>query len=334
MNKLRFFPLIILTGWMIFTSCNSNSVEDPYNDILTEPAFSGLTDSISQYPKNDDLYFRRAILLNQKNYPEPALADFQKAWSLKKEEKYALGVSTLLLVSKTDSALLFLNKALKELPHSFLLQLSLARAYSSKNETDSALKICDLMLGQNPQQVDVLKLKADLLGKKGNMTEAVSTLEKAYNLTPFDIELNYMLALKYAETKNSRVLALCDSLIRTDTSGLHGDPYYYKGIYYSNINDKPKAISFFEEAVKHDYNFLDGYIEKAALLFDMKKYELALKTLNLALTISPEFPDTYYWIGKCQQALGQTENAKLNYQRAYSLDNTFIIAKDSANKLK
>ena len=66
----------------------------------------------------------------------------------------------------------------------------------------------------------------------------------------------------------------------------------------------------------------------------MKRYPDALKVFNLALTISPKFADNYYWIAKCQQAMGQREEAKLNYQRAYGLDNTFIAAKDSAGKLK
>lgn len=324
-----------MTVLLIFiSSCADTGVDSPYNDILSEPAFAPLTDSISKNPQNDTLYFRRAILLNQKNFPEPALADFQKAWSLKKEEKYAFGISTLLGNSKPDSAILFLNQALAVLPNSFLLELSLARAYAARSETDAALQTCNLLLDKNPQQVDVLKLKADLLGKKGNLAEAVATLEKAYRLTPFDVELNYMLALRYAETKNSRLLSLCDSLIRMDTLAAHAEPYYYKGIYYSNINDKTRAISFFDEAIRHNYNFLDAYIEKGAIFYALKKYDDAIKVFNLALTISPEFADSYYWIAKCQQAEGKKDDAKLNYQRAFSLDKTFMAAKDSAAKIK
>ena len=65
----------------------------------------------------------------------------------------------------------------------------------------------------------------------------------------------------------------------------------------------------------------------------MKKYPEALKVFNLALTISPKFADTYYWIGKCQEAMGQKEEARLNYQRAYGLDNNFNEAKEAAEKI-
>jgi tetratricopeptide (TPR) repeat protein len=330
-NKINIYIFVVL---IVAIGCTDSENVSPYQEILNNPPYTMLTDSIKKFPENEELYSRRAILLNQNNLPEPALADFTKAWSIRKDEKYAFGISTLLLEKKPDSAIAFLKNATKFLPGSYLLQLSLARAYDLTNETDQALAVCNQLLEQNPNLTDVLKLKADLLSKKGDTVAAISSLEKAHRLVPNDIELNFMLALKYAETKNPQVLSLCDSLIRLDTSGIHPEPYYYKGIYYENINEKSKALTFFDEAVKHDYNFMEGYIEKGALLFEMKNYAAALKILNLALTISPEYPESYYWIAKCQQALGQKEDARLNYERAYGLDNTFKAAKDSADKLK
>jgi tetratricopeptide (TPR) repeat protein len=333
-KKLAKIVFLAFAGLILISSCTDKTTKTAFDEVLNNPPFAGLTDSIKQNPDNDYLYFRRAVLLNSKNQPEPALLDFKKAWSLKKDEQYALGISTLLLENKPDSAIQFLNQALKDIPNSLLLQLSLARGYDAQNKTDDALRICEEILQKNPEQVDLLKMKAALLSKKGNETEASTILEKAYRLAPFDVELNYILALKFAETKNPKVISLCDSLIRADSLGIHAEPYYYKGIYYSNINEKGKALSLFDDAIKHDYYFLDGYIEKGGILYDMKKYPEALKVFNLALTISPKFADTYYWIGKCQEAMGQKEEARLNYQRAYGLNNNFTEAKDAAESIK
>jgi tetratricopeptide (TPR) repeat protein len=323
----------VIAGLILISSCNDKGSATAYDDILNNPPFNTLTDSIKQDTKNDALYFRRAVLLNSKNFPEPSLVDFQKAWSLKKEEQYALGISTLLLEKKPDSAILFLKEALQKLPNSLLLQLSLARAFNSENKVEEALTICNTILQKNPEQVDILKMKATLLDKKGNDAEATSVLEKAYRLTPFDMDLNRIMALRFAETKNPKVITLCDSLIRADSLGENAEPYYYKGIYYSNINEKAKALSLFDEAIKHDYTFLDSYIEKGSLLYEQKKYPEALKVFNLALNISPSFADTFYWIAKCQEAMGQQEEAKLNYQRAYGLDKELIEAKEAADKI-
>ncbi len=334
MNKLAKIALAITSGLILISSCNDKSSVSPYDDILKQSPYSGMTDSIKQEPKNDGLYFRRAVLLNSNNLVEPALADFKKAWSLKKDEKYAFGLSNLLLDKNPDSAIIYLETALKELPNSFLLRLTLARSLNAQNKIDAALKICNDLLQKNPDQVDMLKLKADLLDKKGNSAEAILILEKAYHFSPYDIDLNYELAYKYAENKNAKVILLCDSLIRIDTLGHHAEPYYYKGIYFSNINDKSNALSLFVQAIQHDFYYLNAYIEKGKVQFDQKKINDALKTFQLANTISPKFPDPYFWIGKCQEAMGQKDEAKLNYQRAYGLDKTFTEAKEAADKIK
>ena len=333
MNRITKIAGVFATLLINLSSCTDNTPSSPYDDILAQPPFAGLTDSIKNEKTNHDLYFRRAVLLNSNNFPEPALADFQQAWSLKKEEKYAYAISTILVDKNPDSAALFLNESLKELPQSTLLRINLARSYNAQNKTGEALKVCDEILKMNPEQVDVLKLKAGLQEKKQDFIAAISTLEKAYSITPYDIELNYILALKYAESKNPKVINICDSLIKMDTLGVHADPYYYKGIYYSNIHDKTKALSLFNDAIKHDYNFLDAHIEKGIILYDQQKYEEAYQSFNLAMTISPKYADSYYWMAKCQEATGNKAEAKLNYQRAYGLDKTLKEAKEAADRI-
>ena len=322
-----------LLSIIIFFSCN-NKEDSPFGDLLYQQPFAPLTDSIKKEPKRDELYFRRAVLLNKNNFPEPALADFQKAWSLRKDERYAIGISRLLLDRRPDSAIIFLNEAISSLPQSVLLQLTLSRAYDAQNKTDNALSICNKILQTYPENTDILKFKATLLDKKNDTTEAITTLEKAYSLTPFDVGLNNELAYKYAETKNSKVIFLCDSLIKMDSLKIHAEPYFCKGLYYSNINDKAKAIELFNAAIQHDYTFLDAYLSKGRVYYDQKKYTDAKKTFLQIINISSTIPDAYYWLGRSQEALGEKDEALLNYQRAYGLDKTFTEAKEAADRIK
>jgi len=328
--KLFFSSFLML----LLLGCNNNNSSSPYDEILSQPLFSSITDSIRKEPGRDDLYFRRAVLLNKNNFPEPALADFRKAWSLAKEESYAVGVSNILLEKKPDSAIVFLNEAIKEIPNSLFLQISLARSYDALNKTDEALKVCNAMLEKEPGQVNALLLKADLLEKKGDIANMISSLEKAYSIVPFNREISNKLAYQYAESKNAKALRIADSLIGKDSLNMFAEPYYVKGMYYSNINDKAKAIQLFDATIKRDHRFLNAYIEKGKILLDQKKTNEALKTFQLANTITPSFPDAWYWIGRCQEILGDKAEAQQNYEKAYELDNTFIEAKEAAEKIK
>lgn len=323
----------MIAGVVLVSSCSDKGTSSPYDEVLSHPPYSSLTDSVKREPKNDALYFRRAVLLNKNNLPGPALADFEKAWSLKKDERYAFGISTIWLDKSPDSAITFLNKALRELPQSILLRINLARAFDGQNNTDAAMKVCEEVLATDPTRTDVLKMMSDLLDKKGQTQASIAALEKAYAITPFDVELNYGLAFKYAENKDPKVITLCDSLAKKDSAGTHAEPYYYKGIYYANTNEKAKAIASFDEAIHHDYYFKNAYIEKGRVLYDQGKMPDAYKVFNLVLTLSPSFPDAYFWMGKCQEAMGQKDEARLNYQRAYGLDKSFTEAKEAADRL-
>lgn len=330
---MRLFLFLCLA--FFWAACNSDDhSSSPFDNILSQPPYASISDSISKQPDRDDLYFRRAALLDKNNLPEPALADFRKAWSLAPLEIYAIGISNILLEKKPDSAIVFLNEALQDLPKSIFLKLNLAGAYDAVGKTNEALTTCDAILQQEQKQVSALLLKSDLLLKKSDTTNAIAALEKAYVFLPSNREISNKLAYQYAETKNNKALSLADSLIAKDSLKLFPEPFYIKGLYYSNSGDKANAIQLFDETIKRDHRYLNAYIEKGKILFDQKKTTDALKTFGLANTITPSFPDAWYWIGRCQEVLGNKAEAKENYEKAYELDNTFTEAKEAAEKIK
>jgi tetratricopeptide (TPR) repeat protein len=322
------FILAVLIG-----CSNEKNETSPYESLLKQAPYARLTDSIQRYPKNDELYFRRAVLLNKANHPAPALVDFRKAWSLLKEESYALGISNILLDTRPDSAVLFLKDALKIIPESIFLHLILARAYDAQDKFSEAIIVCDTILNRAPEQVNALMLKADILEKKNDIPGQIVLLERAHYLLPQNLEVAHKLAYQYAETKNVKALSLTDTLIAKDSLKIHPEPFYIRGNYFVNTNNIPKALEAFDQTIGRDHRFLNAYIEKGKIQLNQKKTTDALKTFSLANRINPAFPDAWFWIGKCLEAEGHTADAKLNYEKAYGLDKTFTDAKEAADRL-
>jgi tetratricopeptide (TPR) repeat protein len=336
MLRWRFFVLISL---LILINFNSSCIDQPketspFSEILSQPPYNRITDSLKKNPSDAAKYYRRGLLLQNNNYQDAALADFQKAWSVSPQEEYGVAVSNILLQKLPDSAIRFLKSALQKIPSSLFFKLNLADAYVNQNKLDAAIKIINDLLETEPGLINAWLMKSELLEKTNNKTEALKALEKAYQLAPFDVDLSYDLAYKYAENKNPKALALSDSLLKMDTSGRHAEPYYFKGIYFSNSGDQEKAFHFFDMAIQHDYYLVNAYLEKGRILYEKRKFYEALKVFQLAATIKPTFADAYYWMGKCQEKLNQKEDARLNYQRAYGLDKTLTEAKEAADKLE
>ncbi|HET9824036.1 MAG TPA: tetratricopeptide repeat protein [Chitinophagaceae bacterium] len=316
-----------------FTSACNHHTASPYDELLSKPPYKILTDSIEQNSSNADLYYRRGMLLSKNNNYPPALADLRKAWSLSKREPYAIAISNIFLDRKPDSAISFLQQAMKLLPESIPLQINLVQGYANQQKIDEALTICNIILQKHPDHPAVLMMKSDLLEQKNDSVGSIKALEQAYRLAPFNEDLCYNLAFKYAQARDPKALMLCDSLLRYDTAERKGEPYYFEGVYYTNINNIPKALSYFDKSIQFDYTFLDAYMEKGKIFYDKKKYDEAAKTFQLALNVSTTYADAYYWLGKCQEATGQKDEARLNYQRAYGLDRSLTEAKEAADAI-
>jgi tetratricopeptide (TPR) repeat protein len=322
--------ILIYLLCLVFIGCRSHETDG--DAVLSQPPFNALSDSIAKAPGNAGLYYRRGVLLYQNNQVSYAEEDIRKAWQLAPEEEYALSLATLLKKKSADSAIVFLQEALKKLPGSIALQIGLARGYQSRGETAKAAAIADEILNQHPGQLDALTLKSEILSEQNNKSGALAYLEKAYAIMPSDPSLAYDLAYEYAEAKNARALTITDSIIRAATPEFE-KAYYIKGVYLANIGKGAEAIKNFDEAIRINYNFLDAYRDKGQLLLEQKKYGQALKTFELALKIAPASAEFYYLVGKAQQALGNTQEAKLNYERAYGLDKSMTEAKEAAEKL-
>jgi tetratricopeptide (TPR) repeat protein len=196
-----------------------------------------------------------------------------------------------------------------------------------------ALATCDQVLVLYPNSIDALLLKTEIYKNQNNHTAALQTLEKAYSYAPFDHELAYNLAFEYAEAKNSKAIPLTDSLMRSDTTGKQAQPYYLRGVYYANTGNIAQALQYYNQAIAHDYNFYDAYMDKGALLFEVKRYSEALAVFQLVNRITPTYAGSYYWAGRCHQAMGNKAEAKLAYQRAYGLDKELREAKEAADRL-
>ena len=316
---------------MAVLACNDSSSAG--DAVLQQPPYKPLTDSLRLQKNNADLYYRRGVLLFENNQFPYAEQDIRKAWNLARKETYALGMAQVLAKKNTDSSIHFLQSAVQQLPNSIALKVSLATQLHNKGENDNALAICQKILQEYPAQIDALVLQAQILKDEHKDAEALATLEKAYSYAPFDVELSYNLAFEYAQQKNAKALHIADSLIQMDSSHTHAEPYYFKALYYEYTGHMATALQYLDEAVQHDYYFLDAYMEKGQILYGQKKYSEALKTFGLATTVSPTFADAYLWQGKSKEAMGNKAEAKLDYQRAYGLDPSLTEAKQAAARL-
>lgn len=139
----------------------------------------------------------------------------------------------------------------------------------------------------------------------------------------------------YAEKKDPKALGIADSLIHYGkTNAIVAKGFYLKGVYLTNINITDKAIACFDSAILNNYTFTEPYIEKAILLHESKKYDLAIDLLSKASQLDRYNPEIYYWMAKNYEAENNHEEAFFYYEQTLVLDPKFNNAKEAIDNLK
>ncbi|HEY4150467.1 MAG TPA: tetratricopeptide repeat protein, partial [Chitinophagaceae bacterium] len=78
----------------------------------------------------------------------------------------------------------------------------------------------------------------------------------------------------------------------------------------------------------------EPYLEKGMIFYRQKNYDEALKEFQYASKISYTNADSYYWTGRCYEAIGKKEEALDYYTQAVQFDRDFTEAKEAIKRLK
>jgi len=226
-----------------------------------------------------------------------------------------------------------IKNAIREFPDSLMLIQNLIEMYRAEGSYDSALFLTDKQILKDSNNAYLWNMKATLLFENEDTLNAIKSLERAINVYPLP-EYLVSLGTIYAEIKNPRSLMIADGLLRANKVKSGKEAMFIKGLYYSYINDKHKAITYFDSSLQMDFTYMFSYREKAIALYDTGKYAEALDVLKRAVTIQNNFDEGYYWMGKCYEKLGREDDAIQSYQMALLYDKNFTEAREALDKLK
>lgn len=309
--------------------------------ILDRPPYRTLTDSIAKAESNDgkdsatlaSLHFRRAELLARNNQHEAAVPDYRRSWELNAQEMTGLRyAATLTIIGQPREAARLLNDAHHRFPDNSAFTNMLADLYQQAGLFTEALGIYDEMLKKDSADFEAWYEKGLILEKAKDTTAAIAALAKAHQLQPtstYALELAHL----YAETRNPKALTLADEVLGRDLMHEQVDPLFIKGIYYANTGQPRLAIVQFDSCIGRDWKFTDAYLEKGIVLFHQHKYPEALGIFQMTIKVSNTYPDGYYWIGRCHEAMGNKDQALIFYQRTLGLDKDFSEAAEGIKRL-
>ena len=241
-------------------------------------------------------------------------------------------------VPETDNPAVTIQKlqqAVTAKPDSAGLRYLLMDALLAGNRFKDALTQNDTLLAADSSNAGLWYRRGAIFLQSGDTAGSITALKRSVEKAPMFAEPLLQLSAVYANQLKPEALSIADRIINlAEEPRVASQARFIKGLYYSNINNKAKALEAFDECIKNDYTFLEAYIEKGLLLYDQQNYAEALKVFERAIQVSNTFAEAYYQSGRCQEALGNNAEAILNYQKTLGLDKGFTAAREAMERLK
>lgn len=178
-----------------------------------------------------------------------------------------------------------------------------------------AIGIYDQLLAANPDDVDALCSRANVLADLGRLEDALASYDRAIARDPKHADALDFRAITLASL--GRMEDALESLNRSlearpDNPNALGN----RGNILKNIGRSDEALCDFERALTLRPDFAAAHSNRGNVLIEQKKFDEALASYDRALALQPLSSDIHHNRGKALEGLHRYEDALASYNRA------------------
>jgi predicted O-linked N-acetylglucosamine transferase (SPINDLY family) len=254
----------------------------------TEQAIELYGRCIERAPDRAEAYYKRANSLNAQGRLEPALADYDRAISLKPSYVYALcnRGSVLERLGRRDEALASFDRAIELDPKDALTHYNRASVLKDLKRYLDALAGYETAIGLKDDYAEAYVNRGNVLRELRRHEAAVESFDRAIALNPSiaaafqgrAFSLHNLKRTEQALTAYNKAIALQPDL---------ASAYLGRGGLLADLDRHAEAVPDFVKSTELEpdaatYQFL------ASSLFRLKRFDLAIASLDKALALDPD----------------------------------------------
>jgi tetratricopeptide (TPR) repeat protein len=221
---------------------------------------------------------------------------------------YYLGLSHYRL-KELDDAIVDLAIAASCQPKSVGFNTALAEAYIQKGDDNRALTTLQTILQLDPKNIAALSSASTLYLRHDMSDDALPILERLVSLDSTNTQATTDLAAAYAaHGQTAQAQSLYERAIALDprnSSALAG----LGNLEFKNDQDE-QAVHHLSRAIQLDNHTFEPFVSRARAYSRLKKFPLALADYQVALRLSPNDADIYYYLSQTYRSMGRAADAQ------------------------
>lgn len=272
-------------------------------------------------------YADLANLYMMTKQPELALATLKKADSLEGPSEYTENLRRKIFEATGDwqGQVAYLQKQIEQNPENSDKYLELIRAYAENGDLENAFFWAKKFETEHPDSEEVQVALYPLYLKKGEYENMVTAIKKILGGTELEESVKVKVIRDFVtftkahpeyENTLQEILNLAMKTSKNMASNKElGDFYRDK--------DKAKALQFYTEALKNNFNDVEMIENTLALQLEFKAFPEAVQLSKKALNIFPSRPKLYLSQGIAYNGLKQFKEAleSFDFGLSYLIDN-------------
>lgn len=257
-----------------------------------ELAYSTVCKALELFPKEHELVFYKACILDELGEYEEAIFYYDRAIDLDPEDATSYNNKAHL-----QNRLKRYNEALDNVQQAIKLASNNAHAYKNKGEAllglqlyEDSLAACEEALTIYPYLVDAYVIKMKLFAAVNQYDNALNTFRNAMDLGLKDTRLYYEKGnVLYLNERYEEAVYACDQALELDEN--NQEACYCKGLCYYYQDNYEQAVHCFDQAIEKDGLYEQAYYYKALCLSEDEKREEALIEIEKAIQLDSEHVD-------------------------------------------
>ena len=327
--------IIVLLVGLLLSACGGQGEREAMhplpetNEAFYQQALEAVNEVRAQYPREADVYYQKAKILEALNNNNQAITNLKKAVEYDSANQlYVKQLARLWLKEgRYNRAKESIIKAQQLGDRSAETYAMLAQVLYQQQQYTQAQSYLNRAIESGQANLDWLLLKADLYKASGDTAQAIRYLEQRAQAEPSANLLQY-LATTYANTNNfakATYYATQKNKIQQPTTA-----ELVKQANWLANDDKPdSAISLLNRVITEPEVTQQASLVLGQVYFDTNQLDSAQKFLNQAVMLDTRAKEAYFWLGKLYDKKRQYFTARDQLQNALLIDTTYSEAQSA-----
>ncbi|MBL7828426.1 MAG: tetratricopeptide repeat protein [Saprospiraceae bacterium] len=324
----------LLIWFFFFKKDNTKETDFGQN---ADPELAALSAMLEQNPKSDSLLYARARLYYEAEAYDEALLDINEALkidSMQPRYYHLLADVFLDYARPNDSrrAIEVLKLASNRFPGRIPTLLKLSEFQLIVKKHGDALATLDQILQRDPQNAEAFYMAGRVALDKGDTLAAVSSFEKSVNIDAENADAWVFLGRIFSNRNNPKAIQFFDNALRVDSTYLEAREF--KGAFYKRRGEFEQAFQIYRDIILRNPDYSNAYFDMGMIYLEQDSLPNAYTHFDLAIKTDPIFVKAYYYRGLAAEKQGNTAAALADYKQAYGMLPSFEEAKAAKERLE